>query len=200
MPHRKKPRNSGVFWRSRGQATRFALMLQRPSRRDVFWENAKDIACGKSSILGSEPAWLTNSESGQKKNKIFFEKGHDENHGPFSFSRERFRRYAECQSLQKARQTVPTRVLCNRFPASSGTHQRQKPSSGTWRKSSVRRGNPMTENQNNRIPGCRVMSKEGFWNLIAEVNAACGQDQDKYMDMLTNMPRTSTTPSTHTRT
>ena len=44
------------------------------------------------------------------------------------------------------------------------------------------------------------MSKEGFWNLIAEVNAACGQDQDKYMDMLTNMPRTSTTPSTHTRT
>ena len=28
------------------------------------------------------------------------------------------------------------------------------------------------------------MSKEGFWNLIAEVNAACGQDQDKYMDML----------------
>jgi hypothetical protein len=58
----------------------------------------------------------------------------------------------------------------------------------------------MTENQNNRIPGCRVMSKEGFWNLIAEVNAACGQDQDKYMDMLTNMPRTSTTPSTHTRT
>lgn len=42
----------------------------------------------------------------------------------------------------------------------------------------------MTENQNNRIPGCRVMSKEGFWNLIAEVNAACGQDQDKYMDML----------------
>ena len=58
----KKTRNSGVFWRSRGQATRFALMLQRPSRRDVFWENAKDIACGKSSILGSEPAWLTNSE------------------------------------------------------------------------------------------------------------------------------------------
>ena len=42
----------------------------------------------------------------------------------------------------------------------------------------------MTENQNNRIPGCRVMSKEGFWNLIAEVNAACGQDQDKYMDIL----------------
>lgn len=42
----------------------------------------------------------------------------------------------------------------------------------------------MTENQNNRIPGCRVMSKEGFWNLIAEVNDACGQDQDKYMDML----------------
>ena len=83
MPHRKKPRNSGVFWRSRGQATRFALMLQRPSRCDVFWGNAKDIACGKSSILGSEPAWLTNSESGQKKNKIFFEKGHDENHGPF---------------------------------------------------------------------------------------------------------------------
>ncbi len=81
-------------------------------------------------------------------------------------------------------------------PASSGTHRRQKPSSGTWRKSSVRRGNPMTENQNNRIPGCRVMSKEGFWNLIAEVNAVCGQDQDKYMDMLTNMPRTSTTSST----
>ena len=106
----------------------------------------------------------------------------------------------KCPNLQKAKLTVPTRVLCNRFPVSSGTHQRQKPSNGTWRKSSVRRGNPMTENQNNRIPGCRVMSKEGFWNLIAEVNAACGQDQDKYMDMLTNMPRTSTTPSTHTRT
>jgi len=28
------------------------------------------------------------------------------------------------------------------------------------------------------------MSKDGFWNLIAEVNDACGQDQDKYMDML----------------
>ena len=41
----KKPRNSGVFWRSRGQATRFALMLQRPSGCDVFWGNAKDIAC-----------------------------------------------------------------------------------------------------------------------------------------------------------
>ena len=36
----------------------------------------------------------------------------------------------------------------------------------------------MTTNQTNIIPGCRVMSKEGFWNLIAEVNAACGQDQD----------------------
>lgn len=45
----------------------------------------------------------------------------------------------------------------------------------------------MTENQNNRLPGCRVMSKEEVWNLIAEVNAACGQDQDKYMDMLTNI-------------
>ena len=79
----KKPWKSGVFWRSRGQATRFALMLQRPSRRDVFWENAKDIACGKSSILGSEPAWLTNSESGQKKNKIFFERDQREIFGPF---------------------------------------------------------------------------------------------------------------------
>ena len=28
------------------------------------------------------------------------------------------------------------------------------------------------------------MSKEEVWNLIAEVNAACGQDQDKYMAML----------------
>ena len=36
----------------------------------------------------------------------------------------------------------------------------------------------MTENQNNRIPGCRAMSKDGFWSLIAEVKAACGQDQD----------------------
>lgn len=34
------------------------------------------------------------------------------------------------------------------------------------------------------IPGCRAMSKDGFWNLVAEVKAACGQDQDKYMDML----------------
>lgn len=43
----------------------------------------------------------------------------------------------------------------------------------------------MRENQNKRpIPGCKVMSKDGFWNLIAEVRAACGQDQDKYMDML----------------
>jgi hypothetical protein len=80
---RKIPRNSGEFSRSRGQATHFALMLQRPSRCDVFWENAKDIACGKSSILGSEPAWLTNSESGQKKNKIFFERDQREIFGPF---------------------------------------------------------------------------------------------------------------------
>lgn len=43
----------------------------------------------------------------------------------------------------------------------------------------------MRENQNERpIPGCKVMSKDGFWNLIAEVKAACGQDQEKYMDTL----------------
>ena len=42
-------------------------------------------------------------------------------------------------------------------------------------------------NQNKRaIPGCKAMSKHGFWNLIAEVKAACGQEQDKYMDMLKN--------------
>ena len=42
----------------------------------------------------------------------------------------------------------------------------------------------MATNQSNIIPGCKAMSKDGFWNLIAEVKAACGQDQDKYMDML----------------
>lgn len=43
----------------------------------------------------------------------------------------------------------------------------------------------MREKQNERpIPGCRAMSKDSFWNLISEVKAACGQDQDKYMDML----------------
>lgn len=34
------------------------------------------------------------------------------------------------------------------------------------------------------MPGCKVMSKDGFWNLIAEIKKACGQDQDKYMAML----------------
>ena len=34
------------------------------------------------------------------------------------------------------------------------------------------------------IPGCKAMSKDGFWNLIAEVKAACGQDQKKHMDTL----------------
>lgn len=43
----------------------------------------------------------------------------------------------------------------------------------------------MATNQSNIIPGCKAMSKDGFWNLIAEVKAACGQDQDKYMDTLT---------------
>ncbi|WP_322173862.1 DUF4240 domain-containing protein [Acutalibacter caecimuris] len=28
------------------------------------------------------------------------------------------------------------------------------------------------------------MSKDGFWSLISEVKAACGQDQDKYLDTL----------------
>ena len=43
----------------------------------------------------------------------------------------------------------------------------------------------MREKQNEwPIPGCKVMSKDSFWNLIAEVKAACGQDQDKYMDTL----------------
>lgn len=42
----------------------------------------------------------------------------------------------------------------------------------------------MATKQSNIIPGCRVMSKDSFWNLIAEVKAACGQDQDKYMDTL----------------
>ncbi len=40
-------------------------------------------------------------------------------------------------------------------------------------------------NQNEQpMPGCKVMSKDGFWNLIAEIKKACGQDQDKYMAML----------------
>ena len=40
-------------------------------------------------------------------------------------------------------------------------------------------------NQNEkRIPGCKAMSKDSFWDLISEVKAACGHDQDKYMDML----------------
>lgn len=34
------------------------------------------------------------------------------------------------------------------------------------------------------VPGCKVMSKDGFWNLIAEVKAASGQNQEKNMDML----------------
>lgn len=38
--------------------------------------------------------------------------------------------------------------------------------------------------QDRPIPGCKAMSKDGFWNLIAEVKAVCGPDQDKYMDML----------------
>ncbi|WP_217957951.1 DUF4240 domain-containing protein [Acutalibacter muris] len=43
----------------------------------------------------------------------------------------------------------------------------------------------MREKQNERpIPGCKVMSKDGFWNLIAEVRVACGQDEEKYMDTL----------------
>ena len=43
----------------------------------------------------------------------------------------------------------------------------------------------MREKQNERpIPGCRAMSKDSFWNLIAEVKAACDQDQNKYLDML----------------
>ena len=71
MPHRKNPGIPGFFGVQEAK--------KGPSRRDVFWGDAKDIACGKSSILGSEPAWLPKSESGQKKNKIFFEKGHDEN-------------------------------------------------------------------------------------------------------------------------
>ena len=42
----------------------------------------------------------------------------------------------------------------------------------------------MATNQSNIIPGCKAMSKDGFWDLISEVKAACGQDQEKYMDML----------------
>lgn len=42
----------------------------------------------------------------------------------------------------------------------------------------------MTNQNEQPIPGCKAMSKDGFWNLIAEVKAACGQDQDKYLDML----------------
>ena len=42
----------------------------------------------------------------------------------------------------------------------------------------------MTTNQGNIIPGCKAMSRDSFWGLIAEVKPACGQDQDKYMDML----------------
>lgn len=42
----------------------------------------------------------------------------------------------------------------------------------------------MTTNQGNIIPGCKAMSRDSFWGLIAEVKTACGQDQDKYLDML----------------
>ncbi len=42
----------------------------------------------------------------------------------------------------------------------------------------------MTNQNEQPIPGCKAMSRDGFWNLISEVKAACGQDQDKYMDML----------------
>lgn len=43
----------------------------------------------------------------------------------------------------------------------------------------------MREKQNERpIPGCKVMSKDDFWNLITEAKSACGQDQEKYMAML----------------
>lgn len=34
------------------------------------------------------------------------------------------------------------------------------------------------------LPGCKVMSKDDFWNLVDEVKNACGQNQDKYLDML----------------
>ncbi len=36
----------------------------------------------------------------------------------------------------------------------------------------------METNQSNIIPGCKAMSKDGFWDLISEVKAACGQDQE----------------------
>ena len=43
----------------------------------------------------------------------------------------------------------------------------------------------MMANKNERpIPGCKVMSKDSFWTLVEEVKNACGQDQEKYMDML----------------
>ena len=111
MPHRKSPGNPGFFGVQ--EAKQRALRLCSNDRHGVtcFGRMPKTLPAASLRFLGSEPAWLTNSESGQKKNKIFFEKGHDENHGPFSFSRERFRRYAECQSLQKARQTGPTKVV-----------------------------------------------------------------------------------------
>ncbi len=42
----------------------------------------------------------------------------------------------------------------------------------------------MTNQNEQPIPGCKAMSKDGFWNLISEAKAACGQNQDKYLEML----------------
>ncbi len=40
----------------------------------------------------------------------------------------------------------------------------------------------MTNQNEQPIPGCKAMSKDGFWNLISEVKAAQGQED--YIDIL----------------
>lgn len=43
----------------------------------------------------------------------------------------------------------------------------------------------MREIQNEQpIPGCRIMNKDSFWRLIEEVKNICGQSRRKYLDML----------------
>lgn len=85
MPPPKFPGIPGVFCVQEAK--------KGPPRRDVFW----GMPSGKTRVSAEE-------------NKIFFVKGHDENRGPFSFSREKFRRCAGCQSLQKAKPIGPMKV------------------------------------------------------------------------------------------
>ena len=83
MPHRKNPGIPGFFGVQ--EAKQRALRLCVNDRQVVTCVGGmpKTLPAASLRFLGAEPAWLTNSESGQKKNKILFERDQREIFGPF---------------------------------------------------------------------------------------------------------------------